>query len=178
MSEYFSGEKQSLEDILEARDIRVEYQQYLLNEYKNTIISYKLNIPGAIKYDSIIKDIFDEGLRILRQKLAEAGITIIHEKVVYKNSGPEFFGVFYESEYLIKKITTTIEETHALGRLFDFDVLDAKGKQVSRKELGFEPRKCFICNNNAFECGRSRKHDINDLINIIEKLALDFFKIP
>lgn len=176
MSENFSGEMQSLEDILEARDIRVDYQQDLLNKYGSTIVSYKLNIPGPIKYNSLIKDIFDEGLKVLNQKLQESSISKIYEKILYKNSGPEYFAVYYTPEHLIKKITTFIEETHPLGRLYDFDVLNAHGIQVSRKELGFEPRKCLICDSNAFECGRSRKHEISDLTEKIEKMALDYFR--
>jgi holo-ACP synthase len=178
VSEYFSGEKQSLEDILEARDVRVEYQQYLLNKYRSTIVSYKLNIPGPVKYNSLIKNIFDEGLKVFKQKLDESLIANIHEKTIYKNSGPEYFAVFYVPEYLIKKLTTFIEETHTLGRLYDFDVLDAHGKQVSRKELGFEPRRCLLCHNNAFECGRSRKHEVSALTEKIEKIALDYFYKP
>jgi len=176
VSQYFSGEKQSLEDILEARDIRVDYQQYLLNKYKSTIVSYKLNIPGPIKYNSLIKDIFDEGLKVLKQKLEESSISKIHEKILYRNSGPEYFAVYTVQENIIKKITTFIEETHSLGRLYDFDVLDAQGNQVSRKELGFEPRKCLLCESNAFECGRSRKHEISALTEEIEKMVLDYFK--
>lgn len=170
------GEEQSLEDILEARDIRVNYQQYLLNKYGSTIVSFKLNIPGPIKYNSLIKDIFDEGLVALNQKLEEASISKIHEKALYKNSGPEYFAVFYAPEHLIKKITTFIEETHTLGRLYDFDVLNAEGKQVSRNEMGFEPRKCLLCSNNAFECGRSRKHEISALTEKIESMAKDYFR--
>lgn len=176
MGVYFKGEEQSLQDILHARDIRALYQQYLLNKYGNTIISYKLNIPGAVKYNPLIKDIFDEGLKTLKQKLEESRISITHEKTIYKNSGPEYFAVFNVSEHLIKKLTTFIEETHALGRLFDFDVLDTLGKQVSRTEIGFEPRKCLLCSNNAFECGRSRKHEISAVTEKIEKMAVDYFQ--
>lgn len=177
MSEYFSGEKQSLEDILEARDIRADYQQYLINKYGSTIVSYKLNIPGAVKYNPLVKDIFDEGLRVFKQKLGELLINNVHEKILYKNSGPEYFAVFYEKDKLIKSITANIEEMHPLGRLYDFDVLDAAGSQVSRRDLGLQPRKCLICENNAFECGRSRKHEVNELIEKIEEMAINYFNI-
>ncbi|MFL0247256.1 citrate lyase holo-[acyl-carrier protein] synthase [Candidatus Clostridium stratigraminis] len=176
MSQYFSGEKQSLEDILEARDMRADYQQYLINKYGSTIVSYKLNIPGAIKYNPLVKEIFDEGLSAFKQKLGELLIDNVHEKILYKNSGPEYFAVFYENDKLIKKITADIEETHPLGRLYDFDILDAAGNQVSRRDLGLQPRKCLICESNAFECGRSRRHEVSELIEKIEEIAIDYFK--
>ena len=57
MSIYFIGEEQTLQDILTSREERVQYQQYLLNKFGYTIVSYKLNIPGPIKYNSLIKQI-------------------------------------------------------------------------------------------------------------------------
>ena len=178
MSEYFKGEEQSVQDILEARDLRVRYQEYLLDKYKTTIISYKLDIPGPIKYSSLIKQIFDEGMLILKQKLEEASISIVQEKVWYKDSGPECFAVFDTVARTIKQLTTSIEETHVLGRLFDFDVLNTDGSQVSRQELGVSQRKCLLCENNAFECGRSRRHQVGTLIAHIESKALEYFRLP
>jgi holo-ACP synthase len=176
VSQYFKGEEQSVQDILEARDMRVRYQEYLLDKYKMTIVSYKLNIPGPIKYSSLIKQIFDEGIRVFKQKLEGTSINIVYEKVWYNNSGPEGFIVLNTAALDIKHITTFIEEKHALGRLCDFDVINTKGIQVSRQELGIGQRKCLLCENNAFECGRSRKHDVSSLIAHIETIALDYFK--
>jgi holo-ACP synthase len=178
VSEYFSGEEQSVQDILEARDLRVRYQEYLLDKYKTTIISHKLNIPGAVKYNSLIKQIFDEGILVFKQRLEEASIRIVYEKVWYKDSGPEYFAVVHTDAYIIKQLTITIEETHALGRIYDFDVLKVDGTQVSRQELGSSKRKCLLCENNAFECGRSRRHEVSSLIAHIEAIASKYFRLP
>jgi holo-ACP synthase len=177
LSEYFKGEEQGLQDILEARDMRVRYQEYLIDKYKTTLVSYKLNIPGPIKYSSLIKQIFEEGLADFKQKLNEASISIIFEKIWYKNSGPEYFAVFNAVPITLKKLTTSIEENHALGRLFDFDVLKADGSQISRQELGAPQRKCLLCDKSAFECGRSRRHEVVDLIGHIETIAVGYFKL-
>lgn len=176
MSKYFNGGKQSLQDILEARDMRVRYQEYLLDTYKTNLVSYKLNIPGPVKYSPLIKQIFDEGMSVFKKKLDEASISIVYEKVWYKNSGTEYFAVLNADAHFIKQLTTSIEETHALGRLYDFDVLNSDGSQVSRQELGIQPRKCLLCENNAFECARSRRHDVSTLIDHIETMALEYFK--
>lgn len=171
----FKGEEQNLQDILASRDQRVQIQQYFLERYKSSLISYKLNIPGPIKYSSLIKDIFDDGLLTAKNKLTEASVEIIDEKVLYKNSGPEYFAAFKGTTSLIKEITTVIEETHPLGRLFDFDILDLEGNQLSRQQIGREPRKCLMCEKNAFECGRSRNHSVDELVGYIEKIALTYF---
>lgn len=175
MDLYFKGEEQSLQDILNARDQRVLYQQFLFKKYKNTMVSFKLNIPGSVKYSPFIKNIFDEGMIVFKDKLKINKIELIYEWVMYKNSGPEYFAVFEESTHSIKNLATFIEDNHPLGRIFDFDVLDSDGKQISREDLGREPRKCLLCERNAFECGRSRVHDISDLISKIELMAFQYF---
>jgi holo-ACP synthase len=176
MSLYFIGEEQTLQDILTSREERVEHQQYLLNKFSNTIVSYKLNIPGAIKYNSLIKQIFDEGLRLFLSKLEQNMIEILHEQVIYKNSGPEYFAVIDASSYKIKQITTKIEENHTLGRIYDYDVLNSEGRHIDRQELGIEARKCLLCDRNAFQCGRSRNHEVSKLMDKIENMALNYFK--
>lgn len=176
MNLYFKGKEQSLQNILIARDRRVEYQAYLLEKFKNTVISYKLNIPGPIKYNSLTRDIFDEGLRNLGEKIKASFIEVIHEKVTYEDTGAEYFGCFNEEADIMKEIAVSIEEEHPLGRLFDFDVLNEYGIQISRQDMGIEARKCLLCEKNAFECGRSRKHEIKDLIRKIESMHKAYFK--
>lgn len=177
MGRYFNGEKQSLQDILTARDKRVSYQEYLIRNYKRTVIAYKLNIPGPVKYSPLIRQIFEVGLLKINEKLNHAAIDLVHEKVWYRNSGPEYFAVVDAAALGVKKLSTLIEETHPLGRLFDFDVLNSEGGQVSRQELGVAPRKCLMCENNAFECGRSRKHDIYALTDYIRTIAFEYFRL-
>jgi len=176
MSIYFIGEEQTLQDILASREERVEYQKYLLSKFGHTVVSYKLNIPGPIKYNSLIKQIFEEGLSVFRLGLEKSSIKIENDHVTYNNSGPEYFAVINSSPYIIKEITTKIEENHPLGRIYDFDVLNFKGIHIERQELGIKPRKCLICHRNAFECGRSRTHAVSELIEKIENMALDYFK--
>ena len=66
----------------------------------------------------------------------------------------------------IKDITIAIEESSQLGRLFDMDVLDVNFEKLSRKSF----RKCLICEEQAQECGRSRKHSIEKLQNKVEEI--------
>ena len=176
MSLYFIGEEQTLQNVLESREERVQYQEYLLDKFRSTIVSFKLNIPGPIKYNSLIKEIFDEGLGLFKSKLKDDLIEIVHEHIIYKNSGPEYFVVINSSSYIIKELTTKIEETHALGRIYDYDVLNCKGRQIERQELGIEARKCLLCDRDAFQCGRSRNHEVSELIDKIENMSLDYFK--
>ena len=65
----------------------------------------------------------------------------------------------FEKAVKIKKLMTTMEETHILGRLFDIDVLDANGQKLSRDM----PRRCLLCDKQAQICARSRRHSVSEL---------------
>ena len=56
-----------------------------------------------------------------------------------------------------------IEESHFLGRIFDIDVYDGEGGQVSRSSLNLAERKCLLCGNDARICARSRVHSADEL---------------
>ena len=74
----------------------------------------------------------------------------------------------------IKKAVLSIEMAHPLGRLVDLDVIDLSNHTLSRTELGFSPRRCFICNNLAHNCVRSQKHNLEEIINFIEDLVTNY----
>lgn len=70
----------------------------------------------------------------------------------------------------IKDLTTDIEETHPVGRLFDLDVIDINGQKLSRPSF----RKCIICGCQAQECARTRKHSVNEMQSKIEEMLMEF----
>lgn len=176
MGIYFQGEKQSLQDILKAREIREQRQRYLLNNFGNTLVSFKLNIPGPVKYNPLIKSIFDEGLEEFRKAIKYINCQIIIEEVSYNNSGPEYFGIIAKDAKELKAITVEIEDKHPLGRIYDFDLWEGMEHQLSREEMGMVPRKCLLCQEDAFICSRSRNHSLEELISRIEEMTLDYFK--
>ena len=61
------------------------------------------------------------------------------------------------------------EETYALGRLFDIDVM-ANGQadyQLSREDLGFGPRLCLICGKPAKVCAKEQNHTLDEGYEVI-----------
>jgi holo-ACP synthase len=71
-----------------------------------------------------------------------------------------------------KKETTNLEVQHPLGRLWDMDIYRNSHEMVSRSELNLPPRRCYLCNNPAHSCGRSKKHDLQEL----EQYILDLYQ--
>lgn len=47
---------------------------------------------------------------------------------------------------------TALEEKYSFTRLMDIDIFDGDYRQISRSDLGLEPRKCYICDREAKFC--------------------------
>lgn len=162
------GEKVGLEEILNAREERVLIQNELIQKYNLPIVSFTMNIPGPIKTNKDIREVFEYGKIKLLEKLKKAGIKILEIKEKTEKTGDELWIVADTKAEDLKKITVEIEEENDIGRIFDMDVIDITLKKISRDFF----RKCIICDSQAQECGRSRRHSIEELQekvkNIIE----------
>ena len=58
------GKEVKIEEILLAREKRAEIQKQLIKKYNSAIISFTMNIPGAIKTNILIRKVFDYGKEI------------------------------------------------------------------------------------------------------------------
>ena len=125
-----------------------------------------MNIPGPIKTNNEIKKAFNIGKNLILEKLKENNIEILEIQELNKNTGNELFISVNSLAKKIKNITVSIEEASELGRLFDMDVIDINFEKLSRESF----RKCLICEEQAQECGRSRKHSVEELQNKVEKI--------
>lgn len=161
-------------DILQSREDRALFQEEIINEYKAPIISFTLNIPGKIKDSLIYREIHNAGMEAISKSLND--YEIINTQKKEKSTGPEGYFSVNINPIELKQLTTKIEIEHPLGRLFDIDVLDINHEQISRSELGLEPRKCMICENNAKECSRSKKHSLEEVLEVINHMYTTYFK--
>ncbi len=60
-----------------------------------------------------------------------------------------------------------IEQSSFLGRFMDIDILDNSYTIITREDIKAPQRRCFLCQNSAKICARSRKHSIYELLNFI-----------
>jgi len=155
-----------IDEILNCREKRVVIQNEMIRKYRKPIISFTMNIPGPIKTNNEIKKAFDIGKNLILEKLKENNITILEIQELNENTGNELFISVNSLAKKIKNITVSIEEASELGRLFDMDVIDINFEKLSRESF----RKCLICEEQAQECGRSRKHSVGELQNKVEKI--------
>lgn len=171
----WKGPKQELVHILEAREQRAAFQEKLTELFGQPVIAFKMNIPGPVKTSEPIVQMFQEGVMAFQRALMAEGVAITYEKTIYENSGPEYFAVCAIPPESVKALTVKIENEHPLGRLFDFDAIGKNGKAISRHDLGQAERKCLICDQPAFVCGRARAHGLETLQDRIETIYREYF---
>ena len=160
------GIEVGIDEILNCREKRVVIQNEMIKKYNMPLISFTMNIPGPIKTNNEIKKAFDIGKNLILEKLKENNIEILEIQELNENTGNELFISTNLLAEKIKNITVVIEESSELGRLFDIDVIDVNFEKLSRKSF----RKCLICEEQAQECGRSRKHSVEELQNKVEEI--------
>lgn len=143
--------------LLKGRDQRNHQINDLLQLYP-VIISIKANTPGENK-DS--KEAFIL-VRIFNQVIKEH-FSIKHQDFLNDGEGPVFLLCLDISNSIkIKETMVDIEDHHPLGRLVDLDVYSSQ-TSISRKDLGYAPRKCFLCEKDAHLCSRGQTHSFLEL---------------
>lgn len=170
-----SGKDVSMAKILDARENRVQIQQEMLQKSPSCLLSFTLNIPGPVKVLPYTKWTYEVGISIILKGISLLNGVIIEQKEVKKDTGWEAFFALNLHPEDMKAYLLGQEEQHPLGRLFDFDILRADGRKLSRQELGFLERTCLLCGNPAFLCGRSRTHSAQELLAKEIEIMENFF---
>lgn len=148
-----------LNAILEARERRRARQQALLARFGRPLICFTLNIAGPEKNSPLIAEGFRLGSSLLRDQLRALGLPLLHREELDLPTGWEGYYVAPAPADTLKELTTALEDSLPVGRLFDMDVLDVEGQKLGRTE----PRRCLLCDQPAALCGRSRAHSVEAL---------------
>ena len=151
----------SLQQILDAREKRVQKQRSLIKQFQKPLVCFTMNIPGPEKYNRDVSIGFFVGCKLLENALH--GKKILHREIHREITGCEGYYIVDMSAIALKQLTVSIEDTDSIGRLFDMDVLDADGQKLSRETLNLPKRTCLLCNADAVVCARSRRHPLEQL---------------
>lgn len=170
MIDVFSkGIEQDIAHVLRNRDARVMEQQLLYKKLKNnqSLINAKLNIPGPIKNNYYLGQLFQMGLKQFLDDMS-----VDYQLLWDVATGPEAFAIINADASNVKKSAIKFEDNNELGRLFDIDVLLYKDNlhPLSRKDFGLSERKCLICDKPAKVCARSRNHSVMEMQEYINKI--------
>ena len=175
LTKMMEGKRVELPAMLDARERRAFLQMQLVQKYGKALISFTLNIAGPVKVFPLSVRTFEEGLRLIRICCGEYGIPILHEEILREYTGYEAFLAADADPAYVKRVLTSLEDDHSLGRLFDIDIIRPDLSKVSRKELGKEERRCLICGGPAFVCSGRRLHSVEELQERTVQIMWDYF---
>lgn len=160
------GQEVTITDMMFCRDRRVQIQNEFIEKYQKPVISFCMNIPGPIKTTPLIRKGFEAGKDALLHALSAANMEVLESRVFHDITGDEMLLCVDAPAKKIKDLTQQIEESHPYGRLFDMDVIGTDGMKLSRPSY----RKCLICDCQAQECVRARRHSISEMQDKIEEI--------
>ncbi|MDY0024063.1 MAG: triphosphoribosyl-dephospho-CoA synthase [Candidatus Izemoplasmatales bacterium] len=153
------------EKILLGREERANIIKEYLKEYQ-TVLSIKANLVGSEK-NSYLSYLLINAFSFLIREL-KPGKNIYN----FNDDGPYLLLLFNNDlSKDIKRLTIAYENNHELGRFVDIDVYNCNG-QISRETK----RKCYLCDDIAYNCIVSMKHSQTELLNFMEEKILKFYK--
>jgi holo-ACP synthase len=160
-------------NLLDAREERVNIQNDLLKKYNNTLICARINYPGIYKDNELTRGIMSV---VKKEIISSFESSILYQSLSYTAEGPCFMIIVSLGSEDAKLCAVKIEDEHPLGRFTDIDVYRPDGSSLSRSQFGLESRKCYLCDDTAHNCVRSRKHSINEVIGYMEKKYDEYCK--
>lgn len=163
------GEEVSLEQLLEARENRVQLQQQCLAQYGQTVLSLTLLAVGGVKKNALLDYVFASALENLTACFSALGVKPTAEFIRPLNTGHEALFVLPIEADKLKRAMIALEESSPLARLWDIDVIQADGRLLSRTEFNYPPRPCLVCQDEAKVCARARKHSFEAIWSEMKK---------
>lgn len=84
-------EEVNLQEMLAARERRCYLQTQLLHQYKKSLISFTLNIPGPVKVLTDVPEAFASGCQRIETLLKDRLVLIQHMETIKEKTGYEAF---------------------------------------------------------------------------------------
>ena len=159
----------SLEEVLAARERRVERQRTALASWSLPVISLTLVMPGPAKNSELARFLLKEAMAEIDVLCTVQGWMVRSFAEIEQAAGPEALYVVETEATTLKRALTELEESHELGRLWDMDVICPNEGSISRRGLGLEGRRCLVCNQPGHGCARSRAHPLPELMSAIKE---------
>lgn len=147
-------------NILIAREKKYQFIKQFITDYQ--VITLKANIVGdnkKIKEAYILLSYFDT-------KISK----YCTSKYIFDDFDGPMIIYLCQKDKCLKETMVLYEENDELGRFVDIDVYFNDSKSISRNTL----RKCYLCDNYAFVCGRTKNHPVEKLNNYLKQKTLDY----
>jgi holo-ACP synthase/triphosphoribosyl-dephospho-CoA synthase len=160
---------------LQALDIKPEMPETA----EATLAVLTLRMPAALRCDLRMAS---QAVFLYHDFLSEMesrGFLILHKEFTLSADGPECYYIVCCNAPRLKRVAIDWESGHRCGELIDLDIMDAECRTLSRRELGYPSRSCFICDRDAVLCSSGRTHSLDIITQRIEEiLATEKASLP
>ena len=161
----------TLEQLLAARDERAAYIVKLQKRYPGACVAVLTVIaPGPVKRSPDTQRLFDAGTRAIGRVIVKNELVPLVFEAHEKDTGDEAYLVVKTEPGFLKMELCKLEESAPYGRLWDMDVINPDGKHISREDIGFSPRGCFVCGKTGRTCYSRRLHTEQEVLTAYRKL--------
>lgn len=161
----------TLEQLLAARDARAAYIDHLRKRYPGACVAVLTVIaPGPVKRSPDTQRLFDAGTRAIGRVIVKNELVPLVFEAHEKDTGDEAYLVVKTEPGFLKMELCKLEESAPYGRLWDMDVINPDGKHISREDIGFSPRGCFVCGKTGRTCYSRRLHTEQEVQTAYRKL--------
>ena len=161
----------TLQQMLAARESRVQLQQQLQRKFQCPVVCFTMNIPGPVKNTPLIRRAFHYGRQLLEGRLSG----VLHREIIDAPTGCEALYAVQEAAVKLKEICTEIEDSMPVGRLFDMDVLDIQGQKLDRNLVNGNSRNCIVCGASGRGCASRRLHKVEELQAAVSQILETHF---
>ena len=168
----------SVGEMLAAKDRRASRQAAALRRFGMPVVSVSIVTPGPVKDTRHSRRALAVGQQEFGLVARAEKWRILFDETVMQQAGPEAIYSVEADDRSLKWRLVKLENSHPLGRLWDFDVITTHRGGLSRSDFGFPARACLICDRPARECGRSRRHPMRDLQNAVAALVDNYARLP
>lgn len=149
----------TLEQLLSARDARASYIKLLQTRFPRACICvFTVVSPGSVKRTQETIRLFGAGISAIGKILVRNELIPLLFEAHEKDTGDEMYLAVKTEPGFLKLELCKIEESAPYGRLWDMDVFRPRGAAISREEIGFDARSCFVCGKRGRACYSRRLH--------------------
>lgn len=142
------------------KDKREMIQKDLIKEYSKSLVTILVDFSDKNRDNASTKNIIQCMERIF-EGIFTSKIFLKINWVV--ENGPILIMIIDSNEMDIKKTCVEIEEKHILGGCVIINVYDSQNREITREEINYQPKKCFICGELLENCKRTKKHTVSEI---------------
>lgn len=161
------------DDIIKDKKERECRRKWLIKDYLAPLLSMKVNYPGICKNNCVSFGIMKIFCSLVIDEFKDR---IMYKDLQVTSEGPILTLVINGDVCNIKRRVIGIEENHILGKYIDIEVYNSDGAKVNRKNLGFKPKKCYMCDEELSDCINDKRHDVNEMKQCIKNELEKYLK--